>query len=235
MISTHQLTKRFGSTLAVSDLSLQIAPGEIFCLLGANGAGKSTTINLLLGFLTPTSGRAAIGGVDVVSETLKARSMIAYIPEQVALYDQLTGLENLAYFAGLSRSRPVEVEECHRLLRKVGLPEEAAGRYVATYSKGMRQKVGIALAWARQARVLLLDEPTSGLDPEASDEFSRLLRAASDEGVTTFMATHDLFRAKELGGRVGIMRRGSLVESMDTEDISHRDLEQLYLNVVRAA
>lgn len=235
MITTHQLTKRFGSTVAVSDLNLKIEPGEIFCLLGANGAGKSTTINLLLGFLTPTSGSAAIGGVGVALETLKARAMVAYIPEQVALYDQLSGLENLAYFASLSRSVPIERDECQQLLRKVGLPESAMGRHVSTYSKGMRQKVGIALAWARKARVLLLDEPTSGLDPEASDEFSKLLRAASEEGVTTFMATHDLFRAKELGGRVGIMRRGSLVESMDTEDISHRDLEQLYLNVVRAA
>ncbi len=235
MITTQQLTKRFGSTAAVSDLSLKVDRGEIFCLLGANGAGKSTTINLLLGFLAPTSGSAAIGGVDVTSDTLKARAMVAYIPEQVALYDQLTGLENLAYFAGLSRPEAIEEEECRQLLRRVGLPEEVDGRYVSTYSKGMRQKVGIALAWARKARVLLLDEPTSGLDPEASDEFSKLLRAASEEGVTTFMATHDLFRVKELGGRVGIMRRGSLVESMDTEDISHRDLEQLYLDVVRAA
>jgi ABC-2 type transport system ATP-binding protein len=235
MIETSQLSKRFGLHLAVDELTLSIAPGEIFCLLGANGAGKTTTIQMLLGLLTPTQGFARIGGFDCTRQGQAARALVAYIPEQVALYDQLTGIENLSYFASLSGGSTLDVRRSAELLVATGLPADALDRRVNTYSKGMRQKVGIALARAREARVLLLDEPTSGLDPEASNDFSCLIRSGAAQGLTTFMATHDLFRAKELGGRIGIMRKGRLAETLDATEISHRDLEQLYLSTVSAA
>lgn len=232
MIEIEGLSKRFGAHLAVEDLTLAIAPGEIFCLLGANGAGKTTTIQILLGLVAPTKGCARIGGFDCTRQGRESRSLVAYIPEQVSLYDQLTGMENLAYFASLSSRASMDARRCEELLLATGLPMEALGRRVSTYSKGMRQKVGIALARARDAKVLLLDEPTSGLDPEASNDFSKLIRQAAAQGVATLMATHDLFRAKELGGRIGIMRRGRLAETLDANEMSHRDLEQLYLSTV---
>ena len=229
MLQAIDLTKRYGDHLALDRLNLAVAPGEVFCLLGANGAGKTTTINLFLGFLRPTAGAALVGGLDAAANPLEAKRLLAYIPEQVMLYRNFTGLENLAYFAMLAGQGRLPRERLADLLDRAGLPAEAARRRVAGYSKGMRQKVGIAIALAKQARALLLDEPTSGLDPQASNEFSRLLERLSGDGVAILMATHDLFRAKETGTRVAIMKHGRMVESLATADIGHADLERLYL------
>jgi ABC-2 type transport system ATP-binding protein len=228
MLEAHDLTKRYGAHTALNGLNLTIAPGEVFCLLGANGAGKTTTINLFLNFIEPTSGTAHINGLDVTKAPLETKKHVAYIPEQVMLYRNLTGLENLEYFtalAGHEYSRSTYID----LVRQVGLAPGAEDQRVGTYSKGMRQKVGIAIAIAKKAGALLLDEPTSGLDPKASNEFSELLKGMRDRGVAVLMATHDLFRAKESGTRVGIMTHGSLVATLGTADIGHADLERLYL------
>ncbi|MBA4148621.1 MAG: ABC transporter ATP-binding protein [Verrucomicrobia bacterium] len=233
MLEARKLTKRFGDHLALDSLSLSIPPGEILCLLGANGAGKTTTINLFLGFLQPDSGSALVDGVDVDEDCQAARHRLAYIPEQVTLYRNLTGVENLQYFAGLS-GRKLTRDELHDYLNKAGLPKTAVDRNVGTYSKGMRQKVGIAIAMAKQAKALLLDEPTSGLDPKASNEFSNLIKQVSKNGVAVLMATHDLFNAKELATRIGIMKSGKLVETLDPEAITHRDLERIYLQHMHA-
>lgn len=229
MLEALALTKRYGTHTALDRLTLSVKPGEVFCLLGANGAGKTTTINLFLNFIQPTSGQATVRGLDVEKAPLETKRYLAYIPETVVLYRHLSGLENLEYFTALAGRPNLSRAELLEYLAGVGLEATAADRRVGTYSKGMRQKVGIAIAMAKGAEALLLDEPTSGLDPKASNEFSSLLRQMSEQGVAVLMATHDLFRAKESGTRVGIMKRGQLVRTLATEEVGHADLERIYL------
>jgi ABC-2 type transport system ATP-binding protein len=229
MLEAIDLTKSYNGSTALKSLNLRIEPGEVFCLLGANGAGKTTTINLFLNFVQPTSGTAKIKGLDVVQHSLETKKHIAYIPEQVMLYKNLTGLENLEYFTALAGRTDYSREQFMKFFDEVGLARDVADKRIGTYSKGMRQKVGIAIALAKKAEALLLDEPTSGLDPKASNEFSELLKKMSTSGVAVLMATHDLFRAKESGTRVGIMKHGSLVATLSTGEIGHADLERIYL------
>jgi ABC-2 type transport system ATP-binding protein len=229
MLEAINLTKNYNGTTALDSLNLKIGPGEVFCLLGANGAGKTTTINLFLNFIEPTSGAAKIKNIDVASQPLETKRYLAYIPEQVMLYKNLTGFENLEYFSALAEHEEYSRDQLLDFFAQVGLQREAADRRVGGYSKGMRQKVGIAIALAKQAEALLLDEPTSGLDPKASNEFSELLKQLSSRGVAVLMATHDLFRAKESGTRVGIMKHGRLMTTLRTEEIGHADLERIYL------
>ncbi len=233
MLEAIALTKKFNRHPAVNELTLRVAPGEIFALLGPNGAGKTTTINCFLGFLAPDAGAARVNGIEVAHDPVSARRQMAYIPEQVALYPRFTGMENLDYFSALAGRRHSE-KELLELLQRAGLPGDAARRRVSTYSKGMRQKVGIALALATEARALLLDEPTSGLDPAASHEFSRTIRHLATNGVAVLMATHDLFRARADATRVGILRDGKLVAEFSAADLQHADLEQLYLEHLQA-
>jgi ABC-2 type transport system ATP-binding protein len=232
MLEAIDLTKDYGSHRALDTLNLTISPGEIYCLLGANGAGKTTTIHLFLHFIEPTSGTARIRGLDVTQAPLETKRFLAYIPENVTLYKHLTGLENLAYFSALGGQKDVSRTRLLEILKEVGLPPEVAEKRLSTYSKGMRQKVGIAMAIAREASVLLLDEPTSGLDPKASNEFSLLLQRMSQQGVAVLMATHDLFRARESGTRIGIMRQGKLVADLAAASVSHSELEEAYLAAV---
>lgn len=229
MLEAISLSKHFGGVRALDDVSLRVEPGEIYCLLGANGAGKTTLINVFLDFLEPTSGEARVHGLDVSRNALQTKRYIAYIPEQVMLYGVLSGLENLSYFAALATGGKQPHSRLLDLLAGVGLDPVAATRRVSTYSKGMRQKVGIAIAMAKRARALLLDEPTSGLDPKAASEFSQLLRKARDEGVAILTTTHDLFHAKQTGSRIGIMKQGRLVAELRGDDVDHVDLETLYL------
>jgi ABC-2 type transport system ATP-binding protein len=229
MLEAVGLKKHYGEVVALKGLDLRVEPGEVFCLLGANGAGKTTTIQLFLGFVEPTGGRALIDDKDVQRHPLETKRSIAYIPENVMLYPSLTGLENLEFFATLAGRGDLGHGELRATLARAGLAKEAADRRVGTYSKGMRQKVGIALAMAKRARALLLDEPTSGLDPKASNEFSELLEQVKGDGVAVLMATHDIFRSKEVGDRVGIMKHGELVATMPTSELSHADLERVYL------
>ncbi len=233
MLTTENLTKRFNGTTAVDNLTLHVGPGELFALLGPNGAGKTTTINCFLGFLTPDSGRVVIDSLDVAHEPLETKRRLAYIPEQVNLYGTFSGVENLAYFSELAGHRYPDTD-LRRFLTEAGLQAEAHDRRVSGYSKGMRQKVGIAIALAKQAKALLLDEPTSGLDPSASHEFSQLLRQLRERGIAILMATHDLFRAKQDATRVGIMRHGKLAHELTAAELSHADLEKLYLETMRA-
>src|SRR5262245_25139347 len=151
MLETVELRKDFGSKRALDGVTLRVAPGEIYCLLGANGAGKTTLINVFLNFLTPTSGEARINNLRVTDHALETKRYVAYIPEQVMLYGVLSGLENLRYFAALATGRQLPQSRLLSLLADVGLDEVAASRRVATYSKGMRQKVGIAIALAKDA------------------------------------------------------------------------------------
>ncbi len=229
VLEASKLRKQYGEFVALKGLDLRVSPGEVYCLLGANGAGKTTTIQLFLGFIAPSSGTAIIAGKDVRQEPIETKRLTAYVPENVMLYPNLTGLENLAFFATLAGRGDVGDGALRASLERVGLQPEAIGRRVGTYSKGMRQKVGIALAIVKEARALLLDEPTSGLDPKASNEFSELLLRVKDEGVAVLMATHDIFRSKAVGDRVGIMKHGELVETMSMKEVSDVDLERIYL------
>lgn len=229
MLEAIDLVKQFGSHTALAGLNLQVSAGEVFCLLGSNGAGKTTTINLFLRFLKPTSGLVKVKGLDVANHARETKRFLGYIPEQVMLYGNLTGLENLEYFADLAGVERESRTGLLEHLRRAGLPEGAEQRRVATYSKGMRQKVAIAIALAKSAEALLLDEPTSGLDPQASNDFAQLIRELRDSGVAILMATHDLFRAKESGTRLGIMKQGHLVQTLSAQEVGHADLEQIYL------
>jgi ABC-2 type transport system ATP-binding protein len=232
MLKAVNLSKTYSGAPAVKNLNLTVESGEIFCLLGQNGAGKTTTINLFLGFIKPESGSAMIGGMNVQEHAIETKKQIAYIPETVMLYPNLTGIENLEYFATLSDKKYTDAQLSEFLLQ-AGLLKEAHQKRVGTYSKGMRQKVGIAISLAKDAKALLLDEPTSGLDPKASFEFSELLKSISDKGVAVLMATHDLFRAKEVGSRLGVMKQGELVAVLNADDVAHSDLEKLYLEFMR--
>ncbi len=234
ILEASSVTRRFGEVVAVNELDLAVASGELFCLLGANGAGKTTTINLFLGFLAPDDGRIRVGGVNPVAHPHAARQQLAYIPENVALYPHFTGLENVDLFCRMGGMK-LDEQELRTLLERTGLTEVQANRRVASYSKGMRQKVGLAIAYARQARALLLDEPLSGLDPAAASEFCVELTRIREAGAAVLMTTHDIFRAKELGGTIGIMRAGQLVEVTRAQDVDARDLERLYLHHMGAA
>lgn len=233
MLEAIQLSKSYNGTVAVSNLDLTINPGEVYCLIGANGAGKTTTINLFLNLIQPSNGSAKISGLDVTEHPIETKKKLMYIPENLSLYPSLSGVENLQFFCGLSGIKLSDGESV-AYLKEAGLQEDAAHKRVGGYSKGMRQKVGIALAIARKSEVLLLDEPTSGLDPSASNDFAGLLTKMKEKGSAVLMATHDLFRAKETGSRIGIMNKGTLVEELKAAEVSHSDLEKIYLNHMRA-
>ena len=231
MLEAKNLTKKYGSQTALNNLNLTIQEGEIFALLGQNGAGKTTTINLFLGFIEPSGGTAAINSISVAEQPQEIKKYLAYIPETVMLYPNLTGLENLQYFSSLA-GFDYSKAELGELLATAGLQAQAFDQRLAGYSKGMRQKVGIAIAVAKKAKVLLLDEPTSGLDPKASNEFSEILKTLAARGTAILMATHDIFRAKEVATRIGIMKEGNLESVIYAKDISANELEALYLKTV---
>ncbi len=231
MLQAESLTKKYGDHTALNNLNLTIHPGEIFALLGQNGAGKTTTINLFLGFVQPTSGTARINGISVAEHPQEIKKHLAYIPETVMLYPNLTGVENLQYFSSLAGFEYSKTE-LKELLTTSGLQSKSFNERLGGYSKGMRQKVGIAIAIAKKARVLLLDEPTSGLDPKASNEFSEIIKELSKNGTAILMATHDIFRAREVATTIGIMKEGNLVSAMNARDVSANELEKLYLQTV---
>ena len=232
MIKLSNVKKVYKANTALNDLNLEIKAGEIYALLGANGAGKTTTINLLLGFLAPSSGEVKLDGIAPYTDKKAISQRVAYIPENVNLYPYLTGLENLDYFcalAGIKKSK----SELKEVLSACGLQVDFHERKVSEYSKGMRQKVGIAIAYAKKSKVLLLDEPASGLDPAASNELTALLKKLADEGACILMASHDLFRVRETATRIGILKHGTLVEELNAKDVSANNLEELYLQYMK--
>jgi ABC-2 type transport system ATP-binding protein len=230
MLEAVNLTKRYeDGILALDDVSFAVLPGQIFAMLGGNGAGKTTTINLFLNFIEPTAGEARIGGIASHKEPLRAKAQVAFVSENVMLYPDFTAVQNLEYFARLSGRTAVTKDECRAVLRRVGLQEEAHQKRLKGFSKGMRQKCGIAIAILKNAPAILLDEPTSGLDPQAGFEFISLLQSLRAEGKAILMSTHDIFRAKEVSDIVGIMNRGKLVMQRPAADLAGQSLEQLYM------
>jgi ABC-2 type transport system ATP-binding protein len=208
-------------------LDLTVAAGETYALLGANGAGKTTTLSLFLGFVQPTRGQVRVLGADPVRDAAAARRQLAYIPENVALYEHLSARENLAYLLDLAGQR-LGADAIDAALARAGLAAPAHGQRVSGFSKGMRQKVAIGLALARRVPVLLLDEPTSGLDPQAAAEFSRLLGRLRSEGAAILMVTHDLLGAADVADRIGFLDHGRLREEVAASGAERFDVRALH-------
>lgn len=231
MIKLNDISKSFKNKKALDKLSLEVSSGEIYGLLGANGAGKSTTLNLLLGFLRADSGSIEI--IDSTNNKTITNNEIGYIPENVNLYPYLSGLENLDYFCRIAGIK-FNSSELKSLLNECGLEHDAYNKPTSDYSKGMRQKVGIAIALAKNAKIYLLDEPASGLDPMASNELSEILKKLSSKGATILMASHDLFRVRETCDKIGILKQGSLIKEMFSKDVTSNELENIYLSFMQS-
>jgi ABC-2 type transport system ATP-binding protein len=233
MIETIELTKLYeDGLLAVDHLTLRVEPGEIYCMFGANGAGKTTTINMLLNFLAPTSGTALVEGIDVTKEPLRSKDYVSFVSENVMLYGNFTAFQNLDYFCRLAGKRKLTKADYSRALESVGLQTDAFNTRTRTYSKGMRQKLGLAIALLKDAPNIILDEPTSGLDPKSGQEFLDLLMKMRNQGKSVFMSTHDIFRAKFIADRVGFMKKGRLVMSKTRAELEGEDLTALYVQTM---
>jgi ABC-2 type transport system ATP-binding protein len=211
-IEVTGLAHGFAAAEVLRGLDLTVRAGEIYALLGGNGAGKSTTLKILLGFIRPRAGSVRVCGLDPAGDPVAVRRLIAYVPENVTLYPHLSARENLAYLLRLAGGDAARVEEG---LAAVGLPRDAWDRRLAGFSKGMQQKVAVALALVRDVPVLLLDEPTSGLDPQAAVEFNALVAAVRARGVAVLMVTHDLVGAAELADRIGLLRAGRIAAEVE--------------------
>lgn len=230
MLETKDLTKKYeDGLLAVDHLNFKVEPGEIFCMFGANGAGKTTTINIFLGFIPPTEGTVLIEGVDVVKEPLKSKDYVSFVSENVMLYDNFTAFQNINYFAKLAGKRNLTKTDYAQVLNRVGLQEEAFNMRTKKYSKGMRQKLGIAIAMVKDAPNIILDEPTAGLDPKSGQEFLKLILELRNKGKAIFMSSHDIFRAKLIADRVAFMLKGKLVMLKTRKELEGEDLNQLYM------
>lgn len=214
-------------TMVLNDVSFAVAPGEVYALLGGNGAGKSSALLAFLGFLAPSGGEVLVEGQLVAGNVETARSQIAYLPEAAALYGHLDAYENLGYFLDLA-GRKVDRTAMDAALDQVALPREARTRRMQSYSKGMRQKTAIALALLRDTPILLLDEPTSGLDPVAIDEFHAMLKSLANAGRTVLMVTHDVYGACQVADRVGLLRGGRLVGSFEAGPGERIDTETVH-------
>jgi len=210
VVDIHALSVAFAGRPVLTDLELQVQRGDIYALLGGNGAGKSTTLSVLLGFVKPDAGTVRVAGVDPAQAPDAARAQLAYLPENVALYEHLSALENADYLLSLA-GRRAGAGAIRDALRAAGLQEAAWTQRLAGFSKGMRQKVAIAIASMREVPLLLLDEPTSGLDPGASADFHALLESVRARGTTVLMVTHDLFGAVEVADRIGVLDHGRIV------------------------
>jgi len=216
IVDVQNLTKHFGDLVAVDHTSYQVQKGEIFGLLGHNGAGKTTTINMLVGLLTPTEGTAIIAGHDVTTDSLEARRSIGLLPELPGYYENLTAIQNLQYYSDLAEV-PSDIAKMRiqDLLERVGLVKWATTK-VGQYSRGMKQRLGIAQALVRDPDVLIFDEPTGGLDPNGTKSIRELIKSlASEQKKTVILSTHLLPEATQMCDRVAILKEGKLI-ALDT-------------------
>lgn len=223
-----------GDRTVLSGLSLTVDSGEIYALLGGNGAGKSTAIAALLGFIDISAGTIRVCGDDPVQNAENVRRHIAYLPENVALYEHLNARENLDYFLALSGDVR-DASEIEAALDATGLQAEARARRLSSFSKGMRQKVAIALAVLRKVPVLLLDEPTSGLDPKATADFNLLIHRLKAEGTAILMVTHDLLGAADCADRIGFLGEGRIIEEVAAGGVDRFDIRGLHHRYGQAA
>ncbi len=229
MLKATNISKSYHGKIALKDVSFEVSKGEIFCLLGQNGAGKTTTINIFLGFIPKDGGKAFVADKEIGKDD--TNKLTAYIPETVQLYGNLSGVENLDFFSRLAGFK-YTTSALEAFLTKTGLQSDAQHKRLSSYSKGMRQKVGIAVALAKNAEVIFMDEPTSGLDPKATAEFTKICKELATMGKVIFMATHDIFNAVELATTIGIMKEGTLVQQLKASEINAGELNQLYLETI---
>ena len=233
-ITTQGLTRRYGASVALHPLTLDIPTGEVFGFLGHNGAGKTTTIRLLTTLIEPSGGSASIGGFDLNSDPMGVRGAIGYLPENVRLYDNFTTAENLMFFAKLSGVKTPE-DRVREVLDFLNITE-LADRKVGQFSKGMRQRVGIAQAILHRPSILFLDEPTSGLDPMGVRMLREVIDALNATGMTIFMNTHLLSEVSRSCTSIGVLSHGKLVFQDSMEAVTARyhtedALEELYMSV----
>ncbi len=227
VLTAENLTVDRGGQQVLSGVAFNVKQGEIFALLGGNGAGKSTTLLTFLGFITPTSGVARVNGKSVHDDIKAVHKQVAYLPEAANLYPHLNAWENLDYFLSLAKVDNSRAR-IDNALDTVGLAGDARERRLEGYSKGMRQKVGIALAILREAPILLLDEPTSGLDPVAIDEFNGLVVALARRGTTVLMVTHDVYGACQVARHIGLLQKGEMVGNFQASDDSPISADEVH-------
>ena len=231
VIELVQLTKRYGHFTAVDRLDLKIHKGEIFGLLGPNGAGKSTTILMMLGLIDPTSGTVHVCGINSTTYPVEVRKKVGYLPEDVGFYDDMTGPENLLYTARLNNIPEQEAQQhAAQLLERVGLDREI-DKKTGKYSRGMRQRLGLADVLIKNPEVIILDEPTSGIDPAGVQEFISLIRQLRDErGLTVLFSSHHLDQVQQICDRVGLFSQGRLLADLSLNDLQQEEhgLEYIY-------
>jgi ABC-2 type transport system ATP-binding protein len=225
VIETQGLTKVYGQQVAVNHLNLTIQQGEIFGFLGPNGAGKTTSLLMLLGLSEPTSGKARVCGFDPTREPLKVKRVVGYLPENVGFYDDLTAAQNLKYVARLNGIPDEEsTPKIEELLKQVNLQGEMRKK-VGNFSRGMRQRLGIAEVLIKAPRVVFLDEPTLGLDPDGANQMLELIQSLSrDQKITVFFSSHLLDQVQRISHRVGIMIKGQLVAAGRIQDLGKEKL-----------
>jgi len=243
VIETVNLTKRYGSQVAVNKLSLLVGRGEIFGFLGPNGAGKTTTLLMLLGLSEPSAGTARVCGFDPTREPLQVKRVVGYLPENVGFYDDMTAIQNLAYVARLNGMRDGGLAgKIAAVLDQVDLGAEG-GKRVGAYSRGMRQRLGIAEVLLKDPQAVFLDEPTLGLDPDGTQKMLDFIRRLSrEQGITVFFSSHLLDQVQRVSDRVGIMLKGTLVAAGPIQELARQKLgvdqerytlEEIYMRYFR--
>lgn len=221
IIELKSLTKKYGEQTAVNGLTLDIYRGEIFGLLGPNGAGKSTTILMMLGLTEPYFGSVRVCGIDATRDPIQVKRRVGYLPDDVGFYEDRSGLDNLLFTARLNQKTLKEAEaRAMQLLERVGL-QDAAHKKVGAYSRGMRQRLGLADVLIKDPEVIILDEPTLGIDPKGVKELLALIRQLSrDMGITVLLSSHHLHQVQEICDRVGLFVRGKLLAVGDVPTLS---------------
>jgi ABC-2 type transport system ATP-binding protein len=228
VIETRGLTKRYGKVVAVDGLELSIEAGEVYGLLGPNGSGKTTTILMLLGLTEPSAGTVRVLGLDPTREPLSLKRQVGYLPDSVGFYGEMTAWENLAYIARLNGlPQALAQQRMERVLERMGLAE-VAHRPVSTFSRGMRQRLGLAEVLLKEPKVVILDEPTLGLDPEAAQEFLKMIQGLKNEGITVLLSSHLLHQVQAICDRVGLFHQGKLVLEGRVEELAQRVLGGAY-------
>lgn len=225
------LSKKYGRSMVVDNLDLEIHKGEVFGFLGPNGAGKSTTILMLLGLTEPTLGTVKVCGINATRQPIEVKKKVGYLPEDVGFYEQMTGIENLCYTAQLNGVPKSQArEKAIDLMNKIGLSEQLEMK-TSKYSKGMRQRLGLADVLIKEPEIIILDEPTSGIDPAGINEFIELIRHLSKEnGLTVLFSSHHLDQVQQVCDRVSLFDKGKIlaVVNLKSEEVKGQNLETIY-------